>query len=359
MIVLFTSNVSGGVIQFLIQILKELVLLKYSVTAFIPDEADVSIDETLIKLVIRYKKIKVVNVNDKRIKRLSEDIESLNPKLVWYFENGIVCSEVSIQLNKNIKQMVTMHDAGGYHPSYNTTMKMRLHNCFAIFLSRRCESICNYVLVLSEESRNKYINLKPNNKNKTVLLRLGAHIPNVIPSEPVENIPDNFFLFFGIIDLYKGIGNLLKSYSKYKGKIDLVIAGSGHLNEKEIKFIDEDCRVHLINRYIRDEEMLWLFEHTTACVLPYIEATQSGIIPIAYKYGKPVITSNVRGLTQFVDDEKTGYICTNENDYVAAYNKMENKDIIEKMMNNCFEYYSSNLDWRKNLEKLFERLELD
>ena len=43
-------------------------------------------------------------------------------------------------------------------------------------------------------------------------------------------------------------------------------------------------------------------------VLPYIEASQSGVIPIAYHFGKPVIATEVGGLPDMVDHGRTGYL---------------------------------------------------
>lgn len=112
----------------------------------------------------------------------------------------------------------------------------------------------------------------------------------------------------------------------------------------------------LINRYIRDEEMLWLFHHARSVVLPYIEATQSGVIPIAYKFGVPVIVSNVDGLTQFVEDEKTGFVCESEIDYLAALKKLENDNIRSAMSEAAIEYHLSNMDWKKNILSVLDAI---
>jgi glycosyltransferase involved in cell wall biosynthesis len=43
-------------------------------------------------------------------------------------------------------------------------------------------------------------------------------------------------------------------------------------------------------------------------VLPYIDASQSGIIPLAYSFKKPVVVTDVGSIPESVDDGVTGFI---------------------------------------------------
>ena len=53
------------------------------------------------------------------------------------------------------------------------------------------------------------------------------------------------------------------------------------------------------NEYVSDEKRAELFRRASVVVLPYIEASQSGIIPIAYRFGKPVVATTVGGLPEW------------------------------------------------------------
>ena len=170
------------------------------------------------------------------------------------------------------------------------------------------------------------------------------------------NAESDYLLFFGRIDKYKGIGNLLKVYQDISDKaLPLVIAGGGNFTEEEKSLINQCNNLTVINRYIDDGEMKWLLHHMTAAVLPYIEATQSGIIPLAYLFGKPVVVSNVAGLTQFVVNGKTGIICSTQNEWKNALIEMtsETARAFEKEI---LEYYSKNMDWNANVRELFAKL---
>lgn len=356
MIVLFTSNIAGGIVQFITQIVSELIDMGYEVTAFIPNEAKVSLDKKYIENVRKYKKVKSINRYDRNIRDLATEIENLNPKWVWYFDNGILSTEIGLNLNGKVHQILTMHDAGGAHPSNNNSIRKKIHRLFEYRMSKSFEKRVEKVLVLSEESKKKYINLNPDFTAKAMKMNLGAHVPNVTPRKVKEDIRMPYILFFGRIDKYKGIENLLKAYAKYAGKYKLVIAGNGKLSLSEEDLIKKEPRVTLINRYIEDCEMLWLFENSKALILPYLEATQSGIIPIAYKYSKPVVVSSVDGLTQFVVDKKTGFICKSSFEYIKAFTWLEEEDTYKKMQEACKAYYNDKLEWKNNLNRLLFEL---
>ena len=55
------------------------------------------------------------------------------------------------------------------------------------------------------------------------------------------------------------------------------------------------------------------FSASDLVVLPYASATQSGIVQIAYGFGKPVVVTSVGGLPEVVDDGRTGFVVPPKN----------------------------------------------
>ena len=53
-------------------------------------------------------------------------------------------------------------------------------------------------------------------------------------------------------------------------------------------------------------------------MVPYKNATQSGVIPLAYGFGIPVVASNVGGLPEMVVPGKTGELVPPENPVALA-----------------------------------------
>ena len=93
------------------------------------------------------------------------------------------------------------------------------------------------------------------------------------------------FVFFGRIEEYKGIAVLLDAYSElenaYGELVTLTLAGNGDFSPYREKF-QQLHHATLINRYIEDDEVAGLFYgDQVVTVLPYLDATQSGVVSIA------------------------------------------------------------------------------
>ena len=112
----------------------------------------------------------------------------------------------------------------------------------------------------------------------------------------------NNLLLFGNRREYKGL-NMLQSalgLIRYMN-INLRIFG-GHRGN-EAKYVDD----------VRD-----YFLAADAVVLPYISATQSGVIPTAFHFGKPVIATEVGGLPEYVQDGINGILAKPTSTSLAA-----------------------------------------
>ena len=120
------------------------------------------------------------------------------------------------------------------------------------------------------------------------------------------------FLFFGRIDRYKGLDILAEAfrrYSLFNAKATLTIVGSGDFSFYRAAFKSLD-NITVINRWIKDEEVASFFapHKNVILILPYIDATQSGVIPISMSAGVPIIATNTGGLAEQIQDNVTGFL---------------------------------------------------
>jgi len=167
---------------------------------------------------------------------------------------------------------------------------------------------------------------------------------------------ENIILFFGRIESYKGLEYLIGAEPLITREIPntkIIIAGRGNFS-KYRKLIKNTKSFEIYNEFIPDKQVAELFQKAKIVVLPYIEASQSGIIPIAYAFKKPVVVTNVGCIPEVVDDGVTGFIVPprDVNALANAIIKLLKDDELRKQMGeNAYKKMIEELSWDKIAEK--------
>jgi alpha-maltose-1-phosphate synthase len=158
-----------------------------------------------------------------------------------------------------------------------------------------------------------------------------------------ENLPADYALFFGRIAPYKGL-ELLVNASRIVKKIVghefiLLIAGEGDISLLKNHISDDDYEyIHILNKRVPYQEIPHLFKGAKFLILPYVDASQSGVIPLAYTFSKTVIVSNVGSLSEYVEHGKTGLIFAPGNtEQLANYiiDLVKNRELCTEMGKNA------------------------
>ena len=178
-----------------------------------------------------------------------------------------------------------------------------------------------YFIVHSEEDRRNLLSFKPNAIVKKNFHPTYSVFNSFITYEKFQarrklDIAQNknILLFFGLIRQYKGLKYLIYAMKEVVKYIDCVLLVVGEFYESKddymsmIKSLNLSDYIIVIDEYINNEDVSLYFCSADVVVLPYVEATQSGIIQIAFGLNKPVITTNIGGLPEVVEDGKTGFI---------------------------------------------------
>ncbi|MCK9298783.1 MAG: glycosyltransferase family 4 protein [Methanoculleus sp.] len=148
---------------------------------------------------------------------------------------------------------------------------------------------------------------------KVHVIPIGEHeVTPFVKFEEAGMEPDGRrVLFFGRIHRYKGLDYLIQAEPLITREVPdarIVIAGTGEdFGRYEEAMAGRDAfEVH--NYRIPYEEGARLFQQASIVALPYVEASQSGVIPTAYGFRRPVVVTDVGSLPEVVDDGVTGYI---------------------------------------------------
>ena len=150
-------------------------------------------------------------------------------------------------------------------------------------------------------------------------------------------------LFFGLIREYKGLDLLIEATQLLKNKLNnfkIIVAGECYDNKK--KYLDLTKKLNVEDLFIfnfdfiKNEDVSKYFCAADVIVLPYRSGTQSGIAPIAYHFNRPVISTDVGGLSESVHHKKSGLLCKPDSFSIS---------------NSIIDFYNSNYDYGSYIEE--------
>ena len=132
------------------------------------------------------------------------------------------------------------------------------------------------------------------------------------------NPHDKIILFFGLIRHYKGLDILLEALAvpeiKNQG-IKLLIAGEFYDDKnfylQLIKKLNLQDHVIVHDKFIPNDEVRDYFCASNLVAQTYRNATNSGVTMVGYFYEKPMLVTNVGGLSEIVPNEVCGYVVEN------------------------------------------------
>ncbi|HET6717255.1 MAG TPA: glycosyltransferase family 4 protein [Nitrososphaeraceae archaeon] len=140
-----------------------------------------------------------------------------------------------------------------------------------------------------------------------------------------SSILKDYVLVFGHLVPYKGIEVLIKAarvvWQTSKKNVLVLIAGSGDASHIQKILTEEDQRhIFVRNEWIPSNEINCLLTRSKFLVLPYTDASQSGVLSLSYTFSKPVIVSRAGSMSEYVEHGKTGFIFdVNDARQLASY----------------------------------------
>lgn len=287
----------------------------------------------------------------KKILKVIFQIKKDNPDIIYSPMNDMWIPFIFPFLSK-FRRIKTIHDVG-IHEGDNSIINKWWNSTnfkdaekFIILSKKYVPSLINRgipkdkIIVIPHAGFDYYIKFRNNNQN---------HVRSDL-------------LFFGRIDKYKGLDMLLDAMQivipKFPNVI-LNIVGNGNLTPYKSKIENLKKNIIIYNRWIHDDEVADFIEQTDFVVLPYSHATQSGVIPLAYAFSKPVIATNVGCIDEQVIDEKSGFLISNCTPLILAekiLTLLSNKRLAKEMGGFAHSYMEKHLTWKASARKLINSM---
>ena len=184
------------------------------------------------------------------------------------------------------------------------------------FLTNRTDSLVCLSEGVQEEILNSGTQQPVSRLFHPIYEHYGSPLPSSMAKEKLGwSKEKKHFLFFGEVKNYKGLDLLLSALpteDKYRQNYKLHISGefieSHKKHCKQIEKLGLTDQVKITNAYIPNDSVPHLFCAADAIVTPYKNKTQSGIIPIALHFERPVIATTVGNLSTDLETHKLGLV---------------------------------------------------
>lgn len=200
--------------------------------------------------------------------------------------------------------VLTIHDVLPHLGSVDTGNRVHA------WVYRRLVSVADAYIVHGSRLAEQLVGRDDYDQRKPVFSIPHGPVFSVIP--PTRPLPERpTVLFFGRIEYYKGLDVFVEAVERCAAAIPgltAIVAGAGSDAQRCRERITRPELFEWKEGFVPDEALAELFFRSSVLVLPYREASQSGVIPLAYAHGRPVIATAVGALPEAVWDHSTGLL---------------------------------------------------
>lgn len=212
-----------------------------------------------------------------------------------------------------LRVVITAHDVDGFNQGSSKP-----------WFTRTAYGMASRIIAHSQVARRELIDRLGVPESKLDVILHGNYVDKVPSSVTREMARAHFgfspaqrvLLFFGHIKDVKGLEVLLRGFALARAAdptLHLLIAG--RVWKSDFSRYDAliaqhglapHCTLHI--RYIEDAEAPYFYLSADLVVLPYLRIYQSGVVLEAMSHGSPVLVSDIPGMLEVIDDERTGFV---------------------------------------------------
>lgn len=143
--------------------------------------------------------------------------------------------------------------------------------------------------------------------------------------------------FLGRILEYKGLSIFIMTLLQLRENgwaINGLVCGHGVISSTDSALLDQANFIEVNNRWLSDDDFKSYMDRSDIVLLPYTEASQSGVVVVAKSFGVPLIVSPVGGLTEQVEHRVTGLVASDVtvDAFVAAVEELLGSEYLYTLM---------------------------
>ena len=181
-------------------------------------------------------------------------------------------------------------------------------------------------------------------KNKVVIK------PNFIQESGLKISYEDFFLFVGKIDDYKGLQDLLYLFEHNKKTSFILIGKSDNPDQfkpfKNVQYLGEQCRSVVLDHMSRCRAVIFPSKYYEGMPMVLLEA---------FSHKKPVISRDRGAMSSMVIDNYNGLKYEELDDLVDAVNRLDTDNKLRaKLAENSFNEYQSKYTKSKGYQNLID-----
>lgn len=277
-------------------------------------------------------------------RHIAKQINNFTPDVV-YIPMGHFWDKFILRNVKCEVQIKTYHDMK-MHDGENGILRRLLFKPFA-YKTNKC-------IVLSDIFK-PVIMAQMGYKSEDVTVIPHASFQQYAPNYQLDLETKYSLIFFGRLLRYKGLGVMLDAMQivlQKRPEVKLLIVGRGDISDyaDQLKSVESNIETHV--RWIQDNEVEQFFSRSDIAVLPYTEASQSGVIPLANSFGKPAIATNIGGLPAQIVQDITGIVIPPNHPQALADAILELYDNEQKLkqLKQAAYHYSKENTWEHSAE---------
>ena len=245
------------------------------------------------------------------------------------------------------KSVITIHDGFGYSKNVvqNSVWRSEKSMKAIQYLTLLCIKMADAIIFLSDYVR-KGVQEKFLFPTRYFVIPHAPIVPVDLLQTPRKHTQKPNILFFGKVLRSKGVENLVAAVDK----IDPNLYGRLSIVGKYYYPLDiaiDNQKIVVVDRFIPETEIADFFNQAHILILPYLEASQSGVATIGIAACLPIVATKTGGLTEQLKATEEAIFVESDPDSLAEgiLTLINNRELYENISQNLAKK-QANLNWQ-------------